>query len=72
MSPEQISLKLKTYAHNEYSSNEFSSIENIKDKIDKKIDLFNRGYNYKVVSIDNTFPEYLQKNINKFKNFISN
>ena len=71
MSPEQISLKLKTYAHNEFSSDEFSSINIIKDKIDKKIDLFNRGYNYKVVPIDNTFPEYLKNNINKYKNFIS-
>ena len=36
MSPENISLKLKTFAHTEFSSNEFSSVEVIKDKIKKK------------------------------------
>ena len=71
MSPEKISLKLKTFAHKEFSSDEFSSVKNIRDKIDKKIDLFNRGFNYKVVEIDNKFPEYLQKNMKKYKNFIS-
>ena len=36
MSPENISLKLKTFAHTEFSSNEFSSVEVIKDKKKKK------------------------------------
>ena len=32
MSPREISLKLKTFAHSEFSSDKFSSIENIKKK----------------------------------------
>ena len=32
MSPEKISVKLKTFAHSEYSSEEFSSPQNIKKK----------------------------------------
>ena len=55
MSPEQISLKLKTFAHTEFNSKEFYSVENIRNKIDKKIDLFNRGHNYRVVEIDDRF-----------------
>ena len=59
MSPEKISLKLKTFAHTEFSSKEFSSVDIIKDKINKQIDLFNRGHNYKQRTLDNTFHSYL-------------
>jgi len=70
MLPEDISLKLRTFAHKEFSGKEFSSVEIIKDKINKKIDLFNRGHNYKVVNIDNNFPKYILDNLEKFKNYI--
>ena len=70
MSPEKISLKLKTFAHKEFSGDQFSSIRVIKEKIEKKIDLFNRGHTYKVVKIDNNFPEYIVKNVEKFKQYI--
>ena len=71
MSPEDISLKLKTFAHKEFSGDEFSSVEIIKDKINKKIDLFNRGHTYKAINIDNNFPKYILDNLEKFKNYIA-
>ncbi len=40
MDPEKISLKLKTFAHVEYSDQEFSSAEVIKNKIDNKCSIF--------------------------------
>ena len=70
MSPENISKKLKTFAHSEYSGDEFSSIEVIKNKIEKKIDLFNRGEKYNHVKLDDTFPEHLLNNLDKYENFI--
>ena len=70
MTPEQISIKLKTFAHKEYSSEEFSSPDIIKKKIEKKIDLFNRDYKYYKVELDKTFPEYLLNNQNLYKKFI--
>ena len=70
MSPEKISLKLKTFAHTEFSSKEFSSVDVIEEKIIKKIDLFNRGHNYQQRSLDNTFPEYLIKNVHLYKEWI--
>ena len=70
MQPEDISKKLKTYAHIEFSGNKFSSIEVISEKIEKKIDLFNRGEKYEKVKIDNTFPEYLINNLDKYKKYI--
>ena len=70
LSPEDISKKLKTFAHIEYSGEQFSSVENIRKKIESKIDLFNRGEKYQVVDLDDTFPEYLLKNIELYKEFI--
>ena len=70
MSPNSISLKLKTFAHSEFSANKFSDINIIKNKIENKIDLFERGHNYKKVDLDNSFPKYLIENLEKYKNYI--
>ena len=70
LTPEEISKKLKTFAHNEFSGKEYSSVKVIKEKIKEKKDLFNRGHEYEVIHIDNTFPKYLIKNINKFNDLI--
>ncbi len=71
MSPEMISKKLKTFAHNEYSLEEFSSVEIIRNKINKKVDLFNRNEKYEIVEIDRSFPKYLLDNLLKFKDHIA-
>ena len=70
MSPRDISLKLKTFAHKEFSGNEFSSEEIIRSKIEKKIDLFNRGHTYKVMDLNNNFPKYILDNLQKFEKYI--
>ena len=70
LDPQEISLKLKTFAHSEFSSEEFSSPNIIKEKIEKKIDLFNRGHNYKKIEINETFPKYFLNNLEKYKKFI--
>ena len=70
MSPKEISLKLKTFAHSEFSSIMYSDIDIIKSKIDKKVDLFNRGHRYKKVILDQTFPKYLHDNYQLYKKFI--
>ena len=70
MSAEEISQKLKTFAHTEFAKEEFSSPKIIESKINKKIDLFNRGHQYKVVDMDKSFPEFLLKNYNTYKDFI--
>ena len=70
MSAEEISKKLTTYAHIEYSDKEYSSVSVIKKKIADRIDLFGRGEKYRVVKIDNTFPRYLVENIGLYKEYI--
>ena len=70
LSPEQISLKLKTFAHDEYNKDEFTNIEIIKEKIKLKKDLFNRNNLLKKIIIDKDYPDEILNNINKYKNFI--
>ena len=70
MEPEQISLKLKTFAHSEFSDNKYSDVEIIRSKINKKIDLYNRGHQYKKITLDESFPIYLFSNYELYKNYI--
>ena len=72
LTPKEISIKLKTFAHEEFSQDKFSSEEVIKEKIKKKVDLFGRGHKYETIDIDDKFPKYLIKNKKKFENFIDN
>ena len=70
LSSKEIALKLKTFAHTEYSVEEFTNINFIEKKIQEKKDLFGRGYEYKKVELDSTFPNYIKKNKDKFKKWI--
>ena len=70
MTHEQISLKLKTFAHSEFSEKKFSDTNIIKSKIEKKVDLFERGHKYEVVELNKNFPDYILRNIKKYHDFI--
>ena len=70
MEPGQMSLKLKTFAHSEFSGNEYSDIEKIRSKIDMKVDLYNRGHKYRKIPLDDSFPKYLISNYELYKNYI--
>ena len=70
MTVDQISQKLKTFAHVEFSKEKFSSTKLIKDKIDNLEDLFGRGHKYEVVELNNQFPKYILENKIKFKDYI--
>jgi pyrimidine deaminase RibD-like protein len=69
-SPEMISLKLKTFAHNEFAGEEYSNVEVIKKKIDQRKDLFNRGHKLERVDIDETYPDYIIQNMRELNKFI--
>jgi len=72
LSAKNISLKLRTFAHTEYSKKEFTDEKIILKKIENKEDLFNRGYRYKKIELDSTFPKFLIENKKYYKNFILN
>ena len=70
LSANEISLKLKTFAHSEFADEKYSSIQTIENKIQNRIDLFGRNHIYEKINLDETFPEYLKNNIKKFEKFI--
>ena len=70
MSPNDISIKLKTFAHTEFSHEKFSDPKIIEKKINQKIDLFERGHQYNQVFIDGTFPKNILKDRDNYKKYI--
>ena len=70
MSPKEISLKLKTFAHTEFSSEKFTNEETIKLKISKQIDLFERGHKYAKIELDKSFPDFITSNKKKYNEWI--
>tara|TARA_Y100000590_G_scaffold318718_1_gene360641 strand:+ start:4874 stop:5683 length:810 start_codon:yes stop_codon:yes gene_type:complete len=69
-SPEKISKKIKSFSHGEFNKIDFTNEKKIKEKINLKKDIFGRSITYKKVPIDNSFPEYIIKNQDKFKEWI--
>ena len=70
-SPEQIAEKIKSFSHGEFNKNQFTDIQKIKEKIISGEDIFQRGFELKKISIDNTFPNYIVENQAKFSKWIA-
>ena len=69
-SPENIAKKIQSYSHGEFNIKENIDIKKINQKINENLDIFNRGYELKKISIDESFPEYIFKNKTILKNWI--
>lgn len=66
--PEAISDKLKAFAHQEYNKPPFTNIEYIKLCMELPKDVLNRPeIALQYVPVDYSFPDYVQKNIDKYK-----
>jgi beta-1,4-mannosyl-glycoprotein beta-1,4-N-acetylglucosaminyltransferase len=65
---ERVAQKIKAAAHQEFNNDQILS--NIRRNISKKRDIFGRNAEFKVVSIDETFPEYLRQNQDEFRHLI--
>ena len=70
MSPKDISIKLKTFAHSEFSDEKFANEKVIKSKIQDHRDLFERGHKYKKVELDKSFPDFIIRNKVRFSDWI--
>ncbi len=68
--PQTIKKKIQSYAHQEFNKEKFTDIRLIEERVKNKLDLFDRNFQYNVVDLDETFPEYITKNKEKFKNWI--
>ena len=70
MNADQIKLKLGSYAHAEFNNHNFNDLKKIDYSIKNNIDLFDRDYDYKRTDFDESFPEYIFNNKEKFKDWI--
>ena len=68
--PDSIKKKIISYSHQEFNKEKFTNIESIKNKIKLGVDLFERKIDYKIVNIDETFPDYIVNNKKMFKDWI--
>ena len=69
--PENISNKIKSFAHGEFNRETNIEVENIRYKIEKGLDVFGRGYNLEKIEVDRSFPDYIYNNQKKFKDWIA-
>lgn len=67
---DQIKYKLESFSHQEYNNTSVKS--NIKEVLNKNLDIFGRNFQYQVVSIDDSYPEYIVKNKESLSKFILN
>ena len=70
MSAKEISLKLKTFAHSEFSSKKYSDETIISNKMKEQVDLFERGHKYQKINFDESFPNFLINNKEYYKDWI--
>ena len=68
--PENISKKIQSFAHGEFNKDHIINEENIKTKIEKGEDIFEREHKIKKIEMDSSFPEYILKNKDKLKDWI--
>ena len=69
-SPEEIKKKIESYSHQEFNKENFTNTNNIAQRILNGKDLFDRKIEYKKVQVDQSFPEYIFQNKQKFKEWI--
>ena len=70
MDAKEISLKLKTFAHENFAKDEYSNINVIKKNILEKKDLFKRDNFYETIKLDKSFPKYIIENKIKLNEWI--
>ena len=68
-SPAQILKKIKSFSHGEFNNKDMNE-KNIENKILKNEDIFGRGIKLKKVNIDETYPEYIIHNKDKYLDWI--
>ena len=68
--PDEISKKFKSLAETSWDNKKYYDEKTIKEKIEKKIDLFNRGHIFEHKEIDESYPDYIKNNLEKYKEWI--
>mgnify|MGYP001441587188 CR=1 FL=1 len=69
--PKELIKKINSFCHGEFNQKKFKNENLINKKINNLEDIFDREINYKIVNIDNSYPEYLLKNIKLYSEWIA-
>ncbi len=70
LKPKEISKKFRSLAETSWDQEKYYNEKNIEEKIKQKRDLFNRGHVFEQVNIDNSFPQYIRVNQDKYSDWI--
>jgi len=68
--PKNISKKIQSFSHGEFNTPDITDENEIEKKIKSQKDIFNRGFNFKKLEIDQSFPKYIVENKEKLKEWI--
>ena len=68
--PSDIAKKIKSYSHGEFNKNEITDQKKIEEKIANNQDIFGRKNQLTKIEIDETYPNFIQKNKNYLKDWI--
>ena len=68
--PKFIASKIKSYTHDELDKEEFTDLDRINNRINNFQDPFDRKKQLIKIDIDSTYPDYILKNKERFKNWI--
>lgn len=68
--PDQISYKIKTFAHDEYDKKDFTDIDKITESVYNREDIFKRSSKKFIKTSVENLPKYVLENIEKYNNFI--
>tara|TARA_B100001996_G_C18591515_1_gene566267 strand:- start:164 stop:973 length:810 start_codon:yes stop_codon:yes gene_type:complete len=69
-SPKNLLKKISSFSHGERNKPEFANEKSIEEKIKMKKNIFDLGFEYKKIDIDDTFPKYIIDNKEKLKEWI--
>ena len=67
--PENIIEKIKSFSHGEFDNNNLD-IQKIEEKIINNKDIFDRGHKLKKIELDNSYPNYILDNKEKYLKWI--
>ena len=68
--PSDIVQKIKSFSHGEFNKNEFVNEKIIEEKIYNNKDIFDRGYSFKKIDIDENYPDFIKNNKDLLKDWI--
>ncbi|HEU4717796.1 MAG TPA: hypothetical protein VFU15_08175 [Bacteroidia bacterium] len=67
---DRIIKKLESFAHDEYNRDEFKDPKKIEEAINNGRDILGRDFRYRFVKIDDSYPEWLLQNLERFPHLV--